>query len=104
MNWPRILLAIALIGYVEAIVAILVAVKHRARASPLRHSGRHRLALLLNGVASLGVTPGARLLVVRNFRHGAIINLRDTQLALGCGQATKILVKRSVGGKDDCQS
>jgi hypothetical protein len=105
MHWPRILLAITFIGCVEAFIAILVAGKHRTRASPLGHAGGHRLAILLNGEASFSATPGTRLSVVRNFGHGAsIINLRNTHVALGPGKANKILIKRFLGGEDGCQS
>jgi ferrous iron transport protein A len=55
----------------------------------------------LSRLASLGFTPGANLRVVQNFGHGPIIvNLRDTRIALGRGEATKILVER-LGGEDD---
>ncbi len=52
--------------------------------------GRHFLSRL----ASLGFTPGARLQVVQNYRHGPIIvSLRGTRVALGRGEAEKILVE-----------
>jgi Fe2+ transport system protein FeoA len=55
----------------------------------------------LSRLASLGFTPGARLRVIQNFGHGPIIvNLRDTRVALGRGEADKILVKRVGGGED----
>lgn len=54
----------------------------------------------LSRLASLGFTPGARLKVVQNFGHGPIIvNLRDTRVALGRGEADKILVKEIGGGE-----
>ena len=47
----------------------------------------------LSRLASLGFTPGARLKVVQNYGHGPIIvSLRDTRVALGRGEAEKILV------------
>jgi ferrous iron transport protein A len=57
----------------------------------------------LSRLASLGFTPGARLKVVQNYGRGPIIvNLRDTRVALGRGEADKILVGPLVGGDDDC--
>jgi ferrous iron transport protein A len=54
----------------------------------------------LSRLASLGFTPGARLRVVQNFGRGPIIvNLRDTRVALGRGEAAKIEVEAQ-GGKD----
>jgi ferrous iron transport protein A len=53
--------------------------------------GHHYLSRL----ASLGFTPGAKLKVVQNYGHGPIIvTLRDTRVALGRGEASKILVDR----------
>ncbi|HFD39409.1 MAG TPA: ferrous iron transport protein A [Anaerolineae bacterium] len=50
----------------------------------------------LSRLASLGFTPGARLQVVQNYGHGPIIvNVRDTRVALGRGEAAKILVSPS---------
>ncbi|MCP4114761.1 MAG: ferrous iron transport protein A [Desulfobacteraceae bacterium] len=41
-----------------------------------------------------GFTPGTRLKVVQNFKIGPlIVYLRNTQIALGRGEAKKILVK-----------
>jgi len=55
----------------------------------------------LSRLASLGFTPGARLKVVQNYGHGPlIVALRDTQVALGRGEASKILVRRAAGGND----
>ena len=55
----------------------------------------------LSRLASLGFTPGAHLRVVQNYGHGPIIvNLRDTRIALGRGEAKKILVKRLAGADD----
>jgi ferrous iron transport protein A len=57
--------------------------------------GRH----VLSRLASLGFTPGARLRVIQNFGRGPIIvELRDTRVALGRGEARKILVDEPVGG------
>jgi ferrous iron transport protein A len=61
------------------------------------NGGHHFLSRL----ASLGFTPGAHLKVVQNFGHGPIlVNLRDTRVALGRGEANKILVQRSAGEDD----
>jgi ferrous iron transport protein A len=56
----------------------------------------------LSRLASLGFTPGARLRMVRNARHGPIIvSIRDTRIALGRGEAGRILVERAAGDGDD---
>jgi ferrous iron transport protein A len=48
----------------------------------------------LSRLASLGFTPGARLRVVQNYGRGPlIVSLRDTRVALGRGEAEKILVE-----------
>jgi Fe2+ transport system protein FeoA len=61
-----------------------------------RMRGGHQF---LSRLASLGFTPGAHLTVVQNFGHGPIIvSLRDTRVALGRGEARKILVERLAGG------
>lgn len=63
-----------------------------------RMQGGHQF---LSRLASLGFTPGAHLAVVQNFGHGPIIvSLRDTRVALGRGEARKILVERLAGGDD----
>lgn len=44
-------------------------------------------------MASLGFTPGAEVAVVQNYGHGPIIvSVRDTRVALGHGEALKVLV------------
>jgi Fe2+ transport system protein FeoA len=59
-----------------------------------RMNGGHQF---LSRLASLGFTPGAHLQVVQNYGHGPIIvRLRDTRVALGRGEAKKILVERAV--------
>ena len=59
-----------------------------------RMAGGHQF---LSRLASLGFTPGARLQVIQNYGHGPIIvRLRDTRVALGRGEAKKILVERAV--------
>jgi ferrous iron transport protein A len=47
-------------------------------------------------LASLGFTPGARVDMTQNFRHGPlIVTIRGTIIALGRGEAAKIFVRRS---------
>jgi ferrous iron transport protein A len=49
---------------------------------------------ILSRLGSLGFTPGARLKVIQNYGRGPIIvHLRDTRVALGRGEALKILVE-----------
>lgn len=56
---------------------------------------------VLSRLACLGFTPGARLRVIQNFGHGPmLVALRDTRVALGRGEASKILVERVAGGND----
>jgi len=46
-------------------------------------------------LACLGFTPGARLRVIQNSGHGPVlVALRDTRVALGRGEASRILVER----------
>ena len=57
-----------------------------------RMAGGHQF---LSRLASLGFTPGAQLEVLQNYGHGPIIvRLRDTRVALGRGEAEKILVEQ----------
>ena len=47
-------------------------------------------------MATLGFTPGARLTMLQNFGHGPlIVNIRDTRIALGRGEAAKVLVEKA---------
>jgi Fe2+ transport system protein FeoA len=56
----------------------------------------------LSRLASLGFTPGARLQVIQNYGRGPIIvRLRDTRVALGRGEAQKILVEQLTGALDE---
>jgi Fe2+ transport system protein FeoA len=56
----------------------------------------------LSRLASLGFTPGAQLKVVQNYGHGPIIvSLRDTRIALGRGEARKILIEQSAEGRHE---
>lgn len=62
--------------------------------------GRHFVSRL----ATLGFTPGAQLRVVQNYGRGPIIvSLRDTRVALGRGEAFRILVDCPPGGGDGRQ-
>jgi ferrous iron transport protein A len=55
----------------------------------------------LSRLASLGFTPGAQLQVIQNYGRGPlIVNLRGTRLALGRGEAARIVVKRTGQGDD----
>jgi len=52
----------------------------------------------MSRLATLGFTPGARLTMVQNFGHGPlIVNIRDTRIALGRGEAAKVYVARDKG-------
>jgi ferrous iron transport protein A len=54
---------------------------------------------VLSRLASLGFTPGVRLTVIQNRGNGPlIVALRDTRVALGRGEAAKILVERLTRG------
>jgi Fe2+ transport system protein FeoA len=56
----------------------------------------------LSRLLPLGFTPGARLRVIQNPGRGPLIVIvRDTRVALGRGEAEKILVERLTGGDDD---
>ena len=47
-------------------------------------------------LATLGFTPGALLTVVQNYGRGPlIVRVRDTQIALGRGEADRIYVRRN---------
>ncbi len=54
---------------------------------------------LLSRMASLGFTPGAEVMMVQNFGRGPLIVLiRDTRVALGRGEASKIRIRRASDG------
>lgn len=45
-------------------------------------------------MASMGITPGAKILMIRNAKRAPIIiEVRDTLVALGRSEASKILIK-----------
>jgi len=49
----------------------------------------------MSRLAALGFTPGVEVTMVQNFGHGPLIVLvRDTRVALGRGEAAKVLVGR----------
>ena len=49
---------------------------------------------LVNRIACLGFTPGAKVTLLQNFGHGPLIVIvRGSRLALGRGEAAQILVK-----------
>ena len=67
--------------------------------SGTHHFVRHRHGLvrgrhgLVSRLSSLGFTPGARVTMVQNFGRGPIIVIvRGTRIALGRGEAQKIVV------------
>jgi ferrous iron transport protein A len=50
---------------------------------------------LVSRLSALGFTPGARVTMIQNFGHGpVIVNVRDTRIALGRGEAAKIRVRQ----------
>ena len=52
----------------------------------------------ISRLATLGFTPGARLTMVQNFGRGPlIVSIRDTRIALGRGEAAKVVVTRGQG-------
>jgi Fe2+ transport system protein FeoA len=52
---------------------------------------------LASRLATLGLTPGTPLAVLRNNAHGPLlVMVRETRLALGRGEASKILVERTI--------
>lgn len=49
---------------------------------------------LVSRLSALGFTPGARVTMIQNFGHGpVIVNVRDTRIALGRGEAAKVRVR-----------
>lgn len=56
---------------------------------------------VVSRLAALGLSPGARVTMVQNFGRGPVIVLvRDTRVALGRGEATKVMVVRLEEGSD----
>jgi protein-S-isoprenylcysteine O-methyltransferase Ste14 len=87
MHWTQVFLAAALVIYLGAFVAIMVAVKLSTGTSPKGHAGGHRLAALLNGVASLLLllTAVAYPLDARSVDWFGRIPLLDGPIAQGLG-------------------
>jgi ferrous iron transport protein A len=49
---------------------------------------------LVSRLAALGFTPGAEVEMIQNFGQGpVIVGVRDTRIALGRGEAAKVLVR-----------
>jgi len=82
----------------------------RAKAIPLASLAPNEVGIvqylaggrgLTSRLATLGFTPGARVTMVQNFGRGPIIVMvRGTRIALGRGEAQKIIVTPVVeGGK-----
>jgi len=64
-----------------------------ARAVVRRLAGGSELA---GRLAGLGLVVGARLVVLQNAGHGPmLVNVRDTRIALGRGEAMKVLVEET---------
>lgn len=73
----------------------------RVPLSRLRPGEQGEIAELLGGqtlrsrMLSLGLTPGAPVTILQNYGHGPlIIRVRDTRVALGRGEAEKVMVRR----------
>ena len=74
----------------------------RAKAIPLASLAPNEVGIvqylaggrgLTSRLATLGFTPGARVTMVQNFGRGPIIVMvRDTRIALGRGEAEKVIV------------
>jgi len=66
------------------------------------HTGEQAIIASLSGgsgflgrMSALGFTPGTLISVVRNYDRGPIIvSVRDTQIALGRGQASRVQVHK----------
>ncbi len=51
---------------------------------------------LTSRLAAMGLSAGARLVVLQNSGHGPmLVNVRDTRIALGRGEASKVLVEKT---------
>ncbi len=50
---------------------------------------------LRSRMLTLGLTPGAEVIVLQNYGHGPMmVRVRDARVALGRGEAEKVLVRR----------
>ena len=55
------------------------------------HGGR----MVNSRLASLGLTPGVKVNMIQNYGHGPlIVTVRGTRVALGRGEAAKIIIER----------
>jgi Fe2+ transport system protein FeoA len=54
---------------------------------------------LIGRLASMGITSGIRVKVVRNIGGPLIVNANGTRIAIGRGQAHKIVVRRLTAGR-----
>jgi len=55
---------------------------------------------LVSRLSALGFTPGASVTMIQNYGHGPlIVNVRDTRIALGRGEAAKIRVRQVACGE-----
>ncbi len=74
--------------------------KNRVVALSILHPGERGVVTELLGgrgvlgrMAALGFTPGTEVTMLQNFGHGPlIVLLRDTRVALGRGEASKVSV------------
>ena len=54
---------------------------------------------VVNRLTSLGFTPGVQVDMVQNYGHGPlIVTVRGTRVALGRGEAAKLIVERGQDG------
>jgi ferrous iron transport protein A len=55
-----------------------------------------------NRIVAMGFVPGAEVTVFQNYGHGpVIVTLRDTRVALGRGEAMKVMVEIVNGEQSD---
>ncbi len=55
---------------------------------------------LVSRLSALGFTPGARVIMIQNYGHGpVIVSVRDTRIALGRGEASRIRVRQVACGE-----
>jgi ferrous iron transport protein A len=60
--------------------------------------------LLAGRLTALGFTPGVEVTMTQNYHHGPlIVTVRGVRVALGRGEARKILLKRSDRGDHDAE-
>jgi Fe2+ transport system protein FeoA len=59
---------------------------------------------LIGRLASLGITAGLRVKIVRNIGGPLIVTTNGTRIAIGRGQAQKIVVRRLAVGRKKAES